>query len=227
MSLEQTEPLVTFTHTDSELWALIWDRLGAQMTSPDRDSGLRSWLQWWLAGDGLQSAPWVIDVCQGWSEPSVCGHWPAALLPTRCRRSIKLGPKNVSQRQFFTAVIKQIPITHGYFGPNYVLRAIMTQEENYARTAANSFTIISAQTCGFSSCLFTGRTSTYGNERVWYYFLVAHNVAISLRWLPASLSVGDRHKPFHRMLIWRAISLQVGVVARALTSSHCCISISH
>lgn len=38
---------------------------------------------------------------------------------------------------------------------------------------------------------------------------------------------GDGHQPFHRMLIWRAISLQVGVVARAPTSSHCCISISH
>lgn len=30
-----------------------------------------------------------------------------------------------------------------------------------------------------------------------------------------SPSVGDRHKPFHRMLIWRAISLQVGVVEQA------------
>lgn len=82
----------------------------------------------------------------------------------------------------------------------------MTQQQNYARTAANSFTIIAAETCGFSSCLFAGRTSTRGNNMT---------VGWPTMWLvswdgfPLAFSC-DRHKPFHRMLIWRAISLQVG-----------------
>lgn len=62
----------------------------------------------------------------------------------------------------------------------------MTPQQNYARTAANSVAVITAETRGFSSCFFTGRTSTYGNKRVRYYFLVADNVAISLRRLPTS-----------------------------------------
>lgn len=231
MSLEQTEPLVTFTHTHTHRQRAVSSD-PRQTRSTNDVPRQRFWPQIMVTvvtGGRWLAVSAVSDRRLSGPKRTLC------LWAMTCRSAVdslsaldQIRPeKRLSKTVFRSCDKTDSDHTHGYFGPNYVPRAIMTQEENYARTAANSFTIISAHTSRFSSCLFRGRTSTYGNERVRYYFLVAHNVAISLRWLPASLSVGDRHKPFHRMLIWRAISLQVGVVARALTSSHCCISISH
>lgn len=114
------------------------------------------------------------------AKPLFTGNRPAALqLTLSALNQIKSEKKTASQSLSFTAMIKRAAIARGYFGPNETPRAIMTRQQNYARTAANSFRIISAQTCGFSSCFFTGRTSTCGNERAQYYSLVADNVAIS------------------------------------------------
>lgn len=128
-----------------ERWS---ERFGAQTTSWDRNSGVRPRLRCGVSGLKRTLCLW---------------DWPASL---QVLNHIKL-EKDFSNPVFHscdeTDSTRRIRITCGYFRPNYVPRGIITQQHNSARTAANSFTLKSAQTCGFSSCLFSGRTSTYRN----------------------------------------------------------------